>query len=78
MIVWYRYPNRTGIYVPRCGQCGRFKDELWSHVFFTGCYCRSCIQDKLYLNVWTIEEVNEAGLWFEKFDPSIREKVERC
>ena len=56
--VWI--PLVEGVYVPRCSKCGRFKSQskLYTHWFFTGVYCVSCIQDRLYNNVRTIKEVS--------------------
>ena len=44
-------------YVPRCGSCGKFKKLLKQHWFFSGIYCIECIQDILYDNARTLEEI---------------------
>lgn len=45
-------------YVPRCSKCGTFKEDLHIHWFFTGMYCRACIQYVLYCDFRTIEDIN--------------------
>lgn len=54
-------------YEPRCSSCGRYGQKYWEHFFFTGMYCRSCIQDNLYGNVWSIEEVNDHNFFVWNF-----------
>lgn len=46
-------------FVPRCSRCGNYKRPLHVHWFFTGRYCVACIQDVLYDNCRTIEEINK-------------------
>ena len=59
--VWRIFNSkRDGVmYVPRCSVCGTFKEELRIHWFFTGMYCRDCIQYKLYDDMRTVEDINE-------------------
>ena len=44
-------------YVHRCSVCGKFKSQLRMHWFFTGLYCVACIQDILWDNCRTMEEM---------------------
>ena len=46
------------VYIPRCSCCGTFKEDLFKHWFFTGMYCRDCIQYVLYCDYRTIEDMN--------------------
>ena len=56
--VWRILENKNEtIYVPRCSNCGTFKEDLWIHWFFTGLYCRNCIQYRLYDDMRTIEDM---------------------
>ena len=57
--VWI--PLNPGVYVPRCSKCGRFKDQkkLYTHWFFTGVNCVSCVQDRLYNNARTIKKISK-------------------
>ena len=55
--VWRIVDKKDVVYVPRCSCCGRFKDELRAHWFFTGLYCIACIQDRLYDNARIIGEI---------------------
>lgn len=55
--IWTIIDKEESHYVHRCSVCGYFKKELRAHWFFTGLYCRACIQDLLYNNARTIEEV---------------------
>ena len=55
--VWRIIKKDEHNYVPRCSACGRFKEELREHWFFTGLYCIGCIQDRLYDNVRIIGEI---------------------
>jgi len=58
--VWDVYDERyDSHYVPRCSVCGGYKEGLFVHWFFTGLYCRACIQYKLYGDFRTIENINE-------------------
>ena len=43
-------------YVPRCSACGTFKEDVFKHWFFTGMYCRNCIQYVLYCDYRRIED----------------------
>lgn len=62
------YPFKLDLnYEPRCSHCGRYGMRYWSHRFFTGIYCRRCIQDNLYMNTWTIEEVNDHNFFVWNF-----------
>lgn len=54
--VW-RDADSTTPYVPRCSICGKFKEVLKRHWFFTGLYCIGCIQDILYDDARTLEEI---------------------
>lgn len=62
------YSELGGAYVPRCSSCGDYGVDLWQHWFFTGCYCRECVQHRLYKDEATIEGVNNAPMntsdWF--------------
>lgn len=56
--VWTLITNKKQfIYVPRCSCCGTFKEDLYKHWFFTGMYCRPCIQYVLYCDYRTIEDM---------------------
>ena len=46
-------------YVPRCSKCGTFKEDVYLHWFFTGMYCRDCVQYTLYDDCRTIERMNK-------------------
>jgi len=46
-------------YVPRCSACGDFKEDHFKHWFFTGMYCRDCIQYVLYCDYRRIEDINK-------------------
>ena len=54
--IWRDAPEETK-YVRRCSWCGKFKKKLKEHWFFTGLYCVSCVQDVLYDNARTLEEM---------------------
>ena len=54
--VWYDVTNDDE-YVKRCGFCGKYKEELKQHWFFSGVYCVSCIVDCLWGNVRSLEEM---------------------
>ena len=54
--VW-RDAEKDTPYVPRCSRCGYFKKTLKRHWFFTGMYCIACIQDVLWDNTRTMEEM---------------------
>ncbi len=56
--VWRRRDNRDDIYVSRCSKCGTFKEPLHVHWFFTGIYCRNCVQLILYDDIRTLEDIN--------------------
>ena len=43
-------------YVPRCSNCGTFSEPLHVHWFFTGLYCRNCVQYRLYDDCRTLED----------------------
>lgn len=51
-------------YVPRCSCCGKYKKKLKVHWFFTGLYCIACIQDVLYDNCRTVDEINNPSSYF--------------
>ncbi len=59
--VWRDFEARTDTYVGRCSKCGTWnkkgKVQLKVHWFFNGVYCVSCIQDILYDDARTMEEV---------------------
>ena len=55
--VWQTADLKNVPYVPRCSSCGYYKKELKSHWFFTGLYCIACIQDILWDNTRTMEEM---------------------
>ena len=61
--IWRKFEPRTSDYIGRCSKCGRYesqmkhKNELLVHWFFNGVYCRACIQDKLYDDIRTVEEM---------------------
>ena len=57
--VWTVVGKDAHSFVPRCSVCGYFKKELRMHWFFSGLYCRACIQDILYDNCRTIEEIEK-------------------
>lgn len=58
--VWRTLEDKNDtVYVPRCSKCGTFKEPLHIHWFFTGLYCRNCIQYKLYDDTRTIEDINK-------------------
>jgi len=60
MNVWRAYEKEgDGIYVPRCSKCGTFKEPLHVHWFFTGLYCRNCVQYKLYDDCRTLEDIKK-------------------
>lgn len=46
-------------YVPRCSYCGKYKRVLKTHWFFTGMYCIACVQDVLWDNARTFEEIEK-------------------
>ena len=55
--VWRVVHEDETIYVQRCSRCGYFRKELRTHWFFTGLYCVGCIQNILYDDARTIEEL---------------------
>lgn len=61
--VWRTFDAARSRYVPRCGKCGRYEssmkngNSLYTHWFFNGVYCRSCVQDVLYDNARILEEI---------------------
>lgn len=55
--IWRDHVTGTSDYVPRCSYCGFFKRTLKRHWFFTGLYCLACIQDVLWDNCRTLEEM---------------------
>lgn len=55
--VWTVIDPNDSHYVHRCSHCGYFKKELRAHWFFTGLYCIACIQDILWSNIRTIQEM---------------------
>ena len=56
--VWRPVDESDYAYVPRCSICGTFKKEdLNRHWFFTGIYCIGCIQDILWDDTRTMEEM---------------------
>lgn len=55
--IWTVVKKEEHEYVPRCSVCGYFKKELRMHWFFTGIYCLACIQDILWDNSRTEEEM---------------------
>ena len=57
--VWRVLNSEDHDYVPRCSFCGYFKKELRAHWFFTGLYCRSCIQEVLWNDVRTFKEMEQ-------------------
>ena len=62
MKVWRNMEDRDKeVYVPRCSKCGTFKEPLHVHWFFTGLYCRNCVQLRLYDDMRTMEDMNYEG-----------------
>ena len=58
MKVWRDYnKNLDGALIKRCSKCGTFKEPLHVHWFFTGIYCRNCVQLRLYDDMRTIEDM---------------------
>lgn len=55
--VWRNADERDSVYVQRCSSCGTFKEPLHVHWFFTGLYCRNCIQYRLYDDRRVIEDM---------------------
>jgi late competence protein required for DNA uptake (superfamily II DNA/RNA helicase) len=56
--IWRDYDKKLdSVYVPRCSNCGTFKEPLHVHWFFTGLYCRNCIQLRLYDDARTLEDM---------------------
>lgn len=55
--VWRDVLAEDHDYVPRCSRCGYFKKKFKMHWFFTGIYCIACIQDVLYDDARTLEEI---------------------
>ena len=53
--IWIDF--RDDVYDSRCGFCGKWKKVLKEHWFFSGAYCVSCIQDVLYDDARTMEEM---------------------
>ena len=45
------------IMVKRCSFCGKYRNAVKEHWFFKGVYCVSCIQDVLWDNARTMEEM---------------------
>ena len=47
------------VYVRRCGRCGFYvpDGDLKEHWFFSGVYCVRCIQEVLYDDIRTVEEM---------------------
>ena len=57
--VWRNWEAaKDHLYVKRCSKCGGFKEGLYIHWFFTGAYCRACIQYVLYCDFRTVEDLN--------------------
>ena len=56
--VWTPFDSKASVFVPRCGKCGTYKIDLYVHWFFRGPYCVRCIQNILYDNCRTIQEIN--------------------
>lgn len=57
--VWRNAEKRDfQVYVKRCSKCGTYKEPLHVHWFFTGMYCRNCVQLRLYDDVRTVEDMN--------------------
>ena len=60
MNVWRTLDSRDKVaYVPRCSKCGTFKEPLHVHWFFSGFYCRNCVQYKLYDDMRTLEDIKK-------------------
>lgn len=59
--IWTEFEARTSEYVGRCSFCGKYKNKknnnLYTHWFFNGVYCITCIHDVLYDNCRTIKEI---------------------
>ena len=58
--VWRDFDASKDAYVGRCGKCGKYQRKpgfLKIHWFFNGVYCVGCIQDILYDNARTLEEI---------------------
>ena len=47
------------VYVPRCSKCGTFKEPLHVHWFFSGMYCRNCVQYVLYGDYRRLEDISK-------------------
>ena len=60
MKVWidFAISRFASVYVPRCSRCGKYRDNLKSHWFFTGVYCVDCIQGVLYGGHRRVKEMN--------------------
>lgn len=57
--VWTVVHPTDSHYVPRCSFCGKFRKELRMHWFFTGLYCRNCIQEVLWNDVRNFKEMQK-------------------
>jgi len=56
--VWRKVDFDVSVYVPRCSKCGKYKQNLREHWFFSGVYCYACIHDILYDNARNVMEIN--------------------
>ena len=55
--VWTIVDPDDSVYIHRCSFCGYRRKELREHWFFTGLYCRGCIQEVLWNDVRTFKEM---------------------
>ena len=58
--IWREVDHGLTEYVPRCSYCGKYRQKLMQHWFYTGLYCIPCVQDVLYDNARNIGEINES------------------
>lgn len=58
--VWRNFKDTDlgNVLVPRCSRCGTFREPLHVHWFFSGAYCRWCVQGVLYDDLRTLEDMN--------------------
>ena len=74
--IWFVFrPEDIHGYVPRCCKCGVYPKFLLKHFFFIGHYCYSCVQDVLYDNCRTIDEVNNPVRYFNAVGDKFRGDV---
>ena len=61
--VWEPMNKEESPYVPRCSNCGGYKEGLWEHWFFTGVYCRNCVRYVLYGDYGNCERAFSVGAY---------------